>query len=425
MSQRRQKAEGRRQHVGALPTAYCLLLTAVCTGCAIVTPIGRRVPILPRQAREMLDDRYDEVTGVMHIHTIYSDGGGTFEDVARAANQQQLDYLIVTDHNTLKPLSDGKQGWYGMTLVLVGEELSTRGGHYLALNVREDVSRYQPTQAIIDEVNRQGGLGFIAHPYFKKRPWTDWTVTGFTGIEGYNVAHDALDENKLRIALWGVTVPADPLFLSMVDRPYDPLAKWDELIAKHGKLVGIGSSDAHEVRILGFKIAPYDIMFKLARMHVLLPAGTPLSAEALYEGLRNGHAYFSIDLVADARGFTFMADDTKQVLGVMGETVLLRPDLQLTAILPAPAELTLFKDGRALATVIGALWHVPITQPGVYRLEASRHGTPWIFSNPIYVTAPAPDPPPPAPTAEPAQPPSTDTTSTPEQPAAGDQPEAG
>ena len=115
--------------------------------------------------------------------------------------------------------------------------------------------------------------------------------------------------------------------------------------------------------------------------------------------------------MADARGFTFMADDTKQVLGVMGETVSLRPDLQLTAILPAPAELTLFKDGRALATATQMLWHVPITQPGVYRLEASRHDKPWIFSNPIYVTVPAPEAPPATPpSAEPAQPPATDST---------------
>ncbi|MBI3087813.1 MAG: CehA/McbA family metallohydrolase [Candidatus Omnitrophica bacterium] len=349
--------------------------------------------------RELLEDGYDDFTGVIHIHTVYSDGAGTYEDVARVANQLKLDYLVVTDHNTLKPLRDGKQGWYGMTLVLVGDEISTRGGHYLALNVQEEISRNQPTQAIIDEVNRQGGLGFIAHPYFKKRRWSDWTVQGFTGVEAYNVAHDALDENKLRIALWGVALPADPVFLSMIDRPYDPLAKWDEMIARHGRVVGIGSSDAHEVRVPvpfgrqaglpgGIKIAPYDIMFKLVRTHVLLPGRTALSSETFYDALRKGHAYFSIDLLADARGFTFMADDGRRVLGVMGDEVVLEPKLQLTAILPAPAQLALFKDGRSIAAATAQVWHVPVEEPGVYRLEASRYAKPWIFSNPIYVRAP-------------------------------------
>jgi len=370
------------------------------SGCAVVGPIPRDVPrVRVAHGRELLEDGYDDFTGVIHIHTIYSDGAGTFEDIARVANQLKLDYLVVTDHNTLKPLRDGKQGWHGMTLVLVGEEISTPGGHYLALNVQEEISRHQPTQAIIDEVNRQGGLGFIAHPYFKKRRWSDWTVQGFTGIEAYNVAHDALDENKLRIALWGVALPADPVFLSMIDRPYDPLAKWDELIARHGKVVGIGSSDAHEVRVPvpfarqaglpgGIKIAPYDIMFKLVRTHVLLPGGTALSAEAFYDALRRGHAYFSIDLLADARGFTFMADDGRHVLGIGGDDVALEPKLQLTAILPAPAQLALFKDGRSVAATTAQVWHVPVEEPGVYRLEASRYAKPWIFSNPIYVRAP-------------------------------------
>lgn len=396
LESRRQQAEGRTRrigsrHVGFLLSAFCLLLT-VSTGCAVVGPIGRRVPSTTRPGAEAMDDRYQDVTGIIHIHTRYSDGAGTVEEVARIANQQHLDYLVFTDHNTLKPLDDGKQGWYGMTLVLVGEEISTPGGHYLALNVRKDVSRHQPTQTIIDQVNRQGGLGFIAHPYFKKRRWSDWTVTGFTGIESYNVAHDALDENKLRIALWGVTMPADPLFLSMVDRPYDPLAKWDEMIAKHGQVVGIGASDAHEVRIMGLKFAPYDVMFKLVRTHVLLPDGVKLSEASFYEHLRAGHSYFSIGLVGNATGFAFMANDGKRVLGIMGDSVPLVPDLHLTTIVPAPADLTLFKNGRPLTTHTGKAWHVGIVEPGVYRVEAVRHGKPWIFSNPIYVIPPPAQP---------------------------------
>jgi hypothetical protein len=371
-------------------------------GCAVLGPIKHQVPQpgsgKPRQSKaavkakakpiEIPDDGYTDVAGVIHIHTIYSDGGGNFEDVARAGNQLGLDYLVVTDHNTLKPLREGKQGWYGMTLVLVGTEISTRSGHYLALNIHEEIDRDQPTQQIIDEVNRQGGLGFIAHPYFMKRRWTDWTVRGFTGIEGYNVAHDSLDENKARIALWSIAVPADPLFLSMLDRPYDPISKWEEMIRRHGKVVGIGSADAHEVRVLGLRIAPYELMFKLIRTHVLLPAGTSLSKETFYPALAAGHAYFSVDLIADAKDFVFMADDGAAVLGIMGDEVALVPDLRLTAILPAPAQLELFRNGRPIARTTGQRWHVPVTEPGAYRLEASRFAKPWIFSNPIYVKKP-------------------------------------
>jgi hypothetical protein len=375
---------------------HSVLLFALCgltAGCSVVGPSGRVRPRasteLPPNAMEMLDDGYHDVAGIIHIHTTYSDGGGTFTDVARVANAQGLDYLVTTDHNTLQPLRDGHQGWHSTVLVMVGTEISTRDGHYLAMNVREDIDRDQPTQAIIDEVNRQGGLGFIAHPYFKKRRWTNWQVHGFTGIEAYNTAHDTFDENMLRLAAWGMTMPPDWLYLSIIDRPYDPLSAWDHLIARDGPVVGIGSADAHEVRVFGLKFASYDIMFKLVRTHVLLPGDTALSDAAFYDALRRGHAYISIDLVTDARGVEFPAQDRRRVLGVMGDRVPLAANLQLSTVLPAPAHLTLFRDGQAVAHTTARVWQVPVSEPGAYRVEALRQNKPWIMSNPIYVHNPS------------------------------------
>jgi len=372
--------QGRRR-----AAALALLLALTGAGCAVITRPRHGISPSGAPSADVPDDGYEDYAGAIHIHTRYSDGAGTFADIARVANAQRLDYLIVTDHNTLSPLREGRQGWYGATLILVGTELSTRGGHYLALNVTEEIDRHRlTTQQVIDEVNRQGGLGFIAHPYFKKRRWTDWTVTGFTGVEGYNVAHDALDENRLRLALWTLTAPAEPFYLSLIDRPYDPLRTWDELIARHGRVVGIGASDAHEVRVLGIKFAPYEIMFRLIRTHLLIPPG-PLDAEGIYEALRKGHAYFALELLPEARGFVWMAMDGPRVAGVMGDEVPLTDGLRLTAWLPAPAQLALFRDGRPMDTATAKTWEVPVREPGTYRLEATRHGTPWIFSNPIYV----------------------------------------
>ncbi|MBI2884934.1 MAG: CehA/McbA family metallohydrolase [Candidatus Omnitrophica bacterium] len=350
-------------------------------------PIGSRVPHHPARAQETLEDGYHDHPGVIHVHTTYShDADGTLADVARVANAEGLHYVITTEHNNLRSLREGNQGWHGMTLILVGEEVSTRDGHVLALNVQEEIDRDQPTQAILDEIARQGGLSFLAHPYFKKHRWKNWSVQGFTGIEGYNTTHDAFDENLLRVALWGLTVSPHTLYLSLVDRPYDPLDRWDALVRRHGRVVGIGSSDAHEVRLLGVKFVPYEVLFKLVRTHLLVPAGAALSPAAVYEALRAGHAYFSLDLLADATGFTFMADDGQQVFGVMGDEIELADPMQLTVILPASAHLALFKDGSVTATSVGRVWHIRVSEPGSYRVEASLNGKPWIFSNPIYVS---------------------------------------
>jgi hypothetical protein len=302
-------------------------------------------------AQARLADGYEDHPGVIHIHTTYShDAHGRFEDAIRAANAQGLDYLVFTEHNNLRALREDRQGWHGAVLALIGMEISTRSGHYVALNVTQEIDREHLTaQQVIDEVNRQGGLGFIAHPYFKKGRWKDWSVTGFTGVEGYNVAHDTLDENKGRLALWTLTAPVGPFYYSILDRPYDPLTKWDELIRRHGKVVGIGSSDAHEFHLAGLKFAPYEVMFQMARTHVLTPPGR-LTDHAVYEALRKGHAYFAIELTAEAEGFQFLAETDKGLAGIMGDEVPLSPTLRLIAVLPAPAQLTLFKDGQVLQT---------------------------------------------------------------------------
>jgi len=75
----------------------------------------------------------------------------------------------------------------------------------------------------------------------------------------------------------------------------------------------------------------------------------------------------------------------------MGDAVALEPDLRLTASLPTPAQLVLFRDGASIASTTAQVWEVPVTLPGTYRVEATRHHRPWIFSNPIYVL-PALDP---------------------------------
>ena len=381
------------------PQLLCLLVAGAAAGCTALMPTRRHALMMHGvRPQSILDDGYHDFVGVMHIHTRYShDAHGTMPDVIRAANDQELDFAVVTEHNTLQPLRDGWQGRHGGTLLMVGTELSTRGGHYLALNVTEEIDYHHlSTQQVIDEVNRQGGLGFIAHPFFKKRRWTDMDVTGFTGLEAYNLAHDTLDENRLRLVLWTLTVPPDWFYLSLIDRPYDPLKLWETFIARDGRVVGIGSADAHEFHAVGLKFASYPIMFRLIRTHVLVaPAlaadagpgrlGAELAPSAFYDALRQGHAYLAIELLAEARGFTFFAERQGRVAGIMGDAVSWRPDLLLTAGLPFPAEMTLLRDGQAVARTTGTTWQVPAISPGVYRLEASRHNTPWIFSNPIYV----------------------------------------
>ncbi|HIE44111.1 MAG TPA: phosphotransferase, partial [Candidatus Omnitrophica bacterium] len=78
-----------------------------------------------------------EYKGVIHVHTRSSDGSAGWENVLLSAQQSGLDYVIISDHNTL--VLKHKEGWYGDTLLLVGEEISPKRSHYLAIGIERAI----------------------------------------------------------------------------------------------------------------------------------------------------------------------------------------------------------------------------------------------------------------------------------------------
>lgn len=71
--------------------------------------------------------------GDCHLHTVHSDGARTPAQVAATARAAGLDFLTTTEHNT----TSGHAAWEGLwgedLLVLCGEEITTRNGHWLAV----------------------------------------------------------------------------------------------------------------------------------------------------------------------------------------------------------------------------------------------------------------------------------------------------
>src|SRR5512146_3045903 len=137
----------------------------------------------------------------LHMHTTYSDGSGTHQEIAQAALQAGLDVVIVTDHNVFPQGLEGyhRQGERRL-LMLVGEEIhdptrDPQKSHLLVMGAGRDLATYAPRpQNLIDQVYKAGGLCFIAHPYDPELKafgeddisWVDWDVRGYTGIELWN-----------------------------------------------------------------------------------------------------------------------------------------------------------------------------------------------------------------------------------------------
>jgi predicted metal-dependent phosphoesterase TrpH len=78
-----------------------------------------------------------DVSCVVHVHTTYSDGTATVTELVTAAAAAGVDALLVTDHDTLGAVRDGWQGRREGVCVLIGTEVSPKGGHYIVYGARK------------------------------------------------------------------------------------------------------------------------------------------------------------------------------------------------------------------------------------------------------------------------------------------------
>lgn len=387
--------------------------------------------------------RHYDYAGALHIHSTYSDGRGTVAQIAEAANKAGLDFILLSDHESLAARQNHEDGWRGRTLILVGTEIATDTGHLLALNVPDSFmpAPYQGDAAQRAILN-SGGVGFIALPCDMKDHWRDFGrhVPGI-GLEVFNLS--AIARTKISLPalalIWRRYHSDQPqrAFHLVAARPRRELRLWDDLLTPANPtepvqpVVGIASLDAHAVMKLGRKSLPiptYEEVFRTLRTHVIThnslsfgEVGSSRADEAarsdaslLHRALGAGHCYMSYDNYADPTGFFFEASPAGGGRGalptaVMGDSLPFPgasgpSALRLTVQAPRTRSLVrLYHNGRLVAAARGGRLEHIVQAPGVYRAEVflyrSRIGgfcfgaKPWIFSNPIYVQpAPVPAP---------------------------------
>jgi hypothetical protein len=345
--------------------------------------------------------------GVIHLHSAYSfDGRTPVAEIIKAANKSGVDFLLLTDHSTLKARDDGFEGWHDGTLLIVGEEIAPRFNHYLAFQLQESVAiagdpPKLPPQTYIDRVQTKGGMGFIAHPdhegtalfHVKHYPWIDWTVTGYTGIGIWDFMTDW--QNNLSGYLRAILSYAFPAFVLRGPSP-STLNRWD-LLTQERRVVGIGELDNHDTltRVLGanLSIFPYTRVFRLIRTHVLTTG--PLSGNSrddittLFDALRNGRVYVALDYYRSSSGFSLLLAEEGRY-ATMGDEFHLRHSAELRISIPYRGRISIIRNGTLFHRATGNELSVKISKPGVYRVEVSLKVFgiyhPWIFSNPVYVT---------------------------------------
>jgi hypothetical protein len=338
------------------------------------------------------------VRGAIHIHTRESDGTGTADDVAAAAERAGLNFIVLTDHGD-GTLPAPPPVYRGRVLSIDAVEISTEGGHLLALGMaRAPYPLGGESRDVVEDVKRLGGFAIAAHPGSLKPElrWTDWSLP-VDGLEWINGDSEWRDESAFSLARALFTYPGRgrESLASLLDYPEELMRQWDTLSSQR-RVVALAAADAHArigTRNLGepydsralLPLPSYETLFRtfsIALPNVVLTGTASADGTAVLDAIRQGQLYSTVDALAGPGALSF--------------TVTGKAHLSARVHAQSQARLVLFKDGKERTTTSnGVLEHDATGEPGVYRVEVQMTespGTPpvpWIVSNAIYVGRPA------------------------------------
>ncbi|MFD8520408.1 CehA/McbA family metallohydrolase [Streptomyces capillispiralis] len=203
--------------------------------------------------------------GDCHLHSWYSDGRRTPAEIAALARAAGLDFINSSEHNTHSAHAHWADAAGDDLLVLLGEEVTTRNGHVVAVGTDPGTFvdwRYRARDnrfgRFARQIRRAGGLVVPAHPHA--------TCIGCAWKFGFGEA-DAVE-------VWnGPWTPDDEV----------ALADWDGMLAasvREGRdwIPAMGGSDAHrDPDVVG---RPQTVVL-----------ADDLTREAIQDGIRAGRSY--------------------------------------------------------------------------------------------------------------------------------------
>ncbi|GIF75466.1 CehA/McbA family metallohydrolase [Asanoa siamensis] len=238
--------------------------------------------------------------GDMHLHSVHSDGRREPAEVAAGARAAGLDFIVSTEHNTRS--AAGVWGAYaGPDLLIIdGEEITTRNGHYTALGLPAGTWidwRYRAADGALDrfvrDIHKAGALAVAAHP-----------LAPCVGC-GWKFGYAGLDAVEVWNGPWTLDDEA-------------VLANWDNLLVSGGRFVpAVGNSDAHsEPQVIGLP-------------HTVVRADG-LDRTSILAGVRAGRTWIAESAAVD---LTFTATSARGRSAGIGERLDADDDASVTVAL--------------------------------------------------------------------------------------------
>ena len=113
--------------------------------------------------------------GDLHCHTHHSDGRGPLENLLARAREARLDFLAVTDHNTVSHHADLAAYREEDVLLIPGQEVTSYRGHANVWGCGEwmdfRVRTPQDMAWVVERAHRCGGLISLNHPKYDGPNW--------------------------------------------------------------------------------------------------------------------------------------------------------------------------------------------------------------------------------------------------------------
>jgi hypothetical protein len=284
--------------------------------------------------------------GDMHLHTVHSDGRRLPSEVAAGARAGKLDFIVSTDHNT----SSAAGIWGDFAgpdlLIIDGEEITTRNGHYTALGLPAGTWidwRYRAVDGglvrFVQEIHRAGGLAVAAHP-LATCVACGWKF-GYAGMDAVEV--------------WNGPWTADDDAV---------IAGWDNLLVASGRsgnwIPAVGDSDAHsEPQVIGL---PHNVVY-----------AEDLTRNAILAGVRAGRVWIA---ESSAVNLSFTASSAGRQAGI-GQRLAVDDDASVTVTLTvdgAPGATARLITDQGLRTSMA----LPATGPATFSWTTTPQNSRYI-----------------------------------------------
>lgn len=328
--------------------------------------------------------------GIVHLHSELShDSNGKLINIYKAAKNNNIDFVILTDHWSPELFKKSYSGFLENILFITGSEISKNEGvTLLAIPLPEDFVPVNDWRKNIDLLHQKGSLALASHIEFSKTS----QLANIDGIEIINLHAHILEQNKFGLTLtyFKALLPWN-WDLAYIFNDIPELKRW-QYLNQNGIIPAFGGNDTHDNYRLFYKIGPklgsYDNTFKLITTHVW---ANKLTQQSIVEAIKNGQTYFSFEIFGNSNNFRFYALNGENMVLPGKKTLITKSDKIILVVQTPPhknpenTKIKILRNGKILKENNGILLKLGVDRPGNYYVEIWKNEKPWIFSNPIQI----------------------------------------